>query len=241
MHRLVLLGTGTAVGKTHVAATLAHALHSAHPAAPILPLKPIETGYPPTLDRPPPGSDAATLEAAAANVRLPRPHPLFTHPEPLSPHLAARRAATTLHLPTLTEWVAHAEHDATLHHPSPSPHGWTLVETPGGALSPLSPSANNLAFAQALEPATWILVAPDTLGVLHDLTACLHAMRTTARLPDHTVLTAARPPDLSTGTNATELARLRIATISTTFSPHDPSAPNQLAAAVLRHPPPFPL
>jgi hypothetical protein len=89
---------------------------------------------------------------------------------------------------------------------------WSLVETAGGVFSPLNPTATNLSLAVALEPAIWIVVAPDALGVLHDLTATLTAMRANARMPEFVVLSAAREPDASTGTNADELARLGIAT-----------------------------
>jgi dethiobiotin synthetase len=88
---------------------------------------------------------------------------------------------------------------------------WLLVETAGGVLSPLTPRTSNLDLANALSPAIWVLVAPDALGVLHDVRATLLAMRQLAREPDFVVLSASRARDASTGTNADELARLRIA------------------------------
>ncbi|HET9956027.1 MAG TPA: dethiobiotin synthase, partial [Polyangiaceae bacterium] len=86
-----------------------------------------------------------------------------------------------------------------------------LVESAGASFSPLSSQETNFDLALRLEPAIWILVAPDSLGVLHDLTTTLALMRERGRLPDYVVLNQARPPDASTGTNAEELSRLRIA------------------------------
>ena len=84
----------------------------------------------------------------------------------------------------------------------------TLIETAGGALSPLSATATNLDLARALSPALWLLVAPDALGVLHDCRVTLAAL---GRAPDALALSAARALDASSGTNAEELRWLGIA------------------------------
>jgi hypothetical protein len=55
-----------------------------------------------------------------------------------------------------------------------------------------------------------VLVAADALGVIHDVTAALLAAKARGRVPDLVVLSAARAPDASTGSNAAELARLCI-------------------------------
>jgi hypothetical protein len=70
-----------------------------------------------------------------------------------------------------------------------------------------------------LEPAIWILIAPDRLGVLHELTATLIAMRATSRPPDHVLLSQGPSIDRSTGTNAHEIERLGLAEIAETISP----------------------
>jgi dethiobiotin synthetase len=85
---------------------------------------------------------------------------------------------------------------------------WLLVETAGGALSPLSARLTNVDLALALSPAIWILVAPDALGALHDVRATLLAMKAIARAPDYLVLSACRAADASVGTNARELERV---------------------------------
>ena len=56
--------------------------------------------------------------------------------------------------------------------------------------------------------ATWVLVASDRLGVLHDVCATLAAMRAHGACPDYLVLSAPAQADASTGTNAAELRRL---------------------------------
>ena len=85
-----------------------------------------------------------------------------------------------------------------------------MVETAGGVFSPLNVSSTNFDLALALEPAVWVLVAADALGVLHDVSATLQAMSARGRLPDHIVLSAARAADASTGSNAAELCTLGV-------------------------------
>ena len=87
---------------------------------------------------------------------------------------------------------------------------WSIVETAGGVFSPLSLATTNYDLACALEPAIWVLVGADALGVLHELSATLQAMRARGRMPEHVVLSAAREPDASTGSNANELSALGI-------------------------------
>ena len=219
---VVVLGTGTGVGKTFVSAGLADACIRAVPEASVLAVKPIETGYVPLGSVPPEGSDAARLERASARVRCPRPHPLYGFPEPVSPHLAARNAGQNIELIRVLRWLATATHANTLHH-------ITIVESAGGAFSPLGPRLTNMDLARALEPAVWLLVAPDSLGVLHDLRVTLDTMAARARLPDLLVLSAARPADASTGTNAEECARVGLPTPVAVLKAGD-SAPLQRIA-----------
>jgi 8-amino-7-oxononanoate synthase len=197
-HRVVVLGTGTAVGKTRVGAALARALRRR--GQPLLALKPVESGVPAGA----PGEDALELANAAGHSL---PEGGVSLREPLSPHLAAEREGRELELASLTSWVAREEGSFQRFHPT----AWTLIETAGGVLSPINAGATNFDLALALGRACWVLVASDSLGVLHELSATLEAMAARGRVPDLIVLSAARRPDLSTGTNATEMARLGIA------------------------------
>ncbi|HLV68304.1 MAG TPA: dethiobiotin synthase [Polyangiaceae bacterium] len=226
MPRVVVLGTGTGVGKTHVSCQLCSALAALRPAARVAGLKPVETGF-----VEPSVSDARRLEAHARDSSPPRPHPFLAFPEPISPHLAARRARHPLALAPIVEWVERWE--------AASPEGderWCVVETAGGAFSPLAPGLSNVELARALDPAVWLLVAPDALGVLHDVSATLRALAALGRSPDLVVLSAARGRDASTGTNAAELRALGLADPIAVFDdgPSETAA-RALAAALLRH------
>jgi len=224
MPRVVVLGTGTGVGKTYVTALLTRALSKRSAA---LALKPVETGVQRMRT-----TDAATL-AAESNAGCPTRHALYEFPAPVSPHLAARFEGMRISIARIANWVVARAHDMTLHDVAL----WTLVETAGGALSPLSKGKTNLDLAVALDPAIWILVAPDALGVLHDVQAALIAFRALARPPDFVVLSAARGRDPSTGTNAAELGRLGIIRPAACFGrDRSPAQIETLVDALSRHP-----
>ncbi|HVW26376.1 MAG TPA: dethiobiotin synthase [Polyangiaceae bacterium] len=200
MPRLVILGTGTGVGKSYFAQRLVRALAAAAPDVDVVGVKPVETGITRRgLDgSPPPRSDAKALERFSRGT-LPRPHPLIAFSPAVSPHLAARLAKKRITARELARLLA--IHDATL-------RGWQIIETAGGAFSPLNSQECNVDLARALDPSIWVVVAPDALGVLHDVRATLTAMRACARRPDYLVLSAARRRDASSGTNAAELPRV---------------------------------
>lgn len=189
--RVVILGTGTDVGKSYVTARLAQGLR-AH--ASVLALKPVESGVADGA----PGDAGAIAEAAGHEARLSR----WRFSRPISPHLGAREQGVALDVAEVAAWVAEEERRA-----APKV---LLVETAGGAFSPLGAGVTNVDLARALEPALWLLVAPDSLGVLHDVTATLRAL---PRAPDALLLSGARAPDHSTGSNAAELVRLGISEV----------------------------
>jgi len=206
MPRVLILGCGTGVGKTRVSSALLRELRAEGLAC--MGLKPVESGIQPISGLGGPGSDAHLL-AASGSFATAAPHPFYALAEPISPHLAARRAGTQIHLPSIRSWLEKAEQNVT---PHVTPHSatWRVIETAGGVFSPLTSDATNFDLATTLDPAIWVLVASDSLGVLHDLTATLLAMRARGRTPDHVVLSAARDPDASTGSNAAELRLLGI-------------------------------
>jgi dethiobiotin synthetase len=212
--RVVVLGTGTAVGKTYVSCALIRALRG-HGASAIG-LKPVETGVR--------GNDSkfhttdAQLLERAAELAIRAPHPAWSFEEAVSPHLAAKRARQVLEPAAIAQWVHQIEFDMTPHVTSHRATSWCVIETAGGVLSPLSGSASNFDLAQALSPAIWVLVAPDALGVLHEVRATLLAMAVLGRKPDYVVLSAARASDASTGTNARELEDLGITRVTETLA-----------------------
>lgn len=220
MRRIVVLGTGTGVGKTYVTRCLARALAQVTPHGSVVALKPIETGVAPGVP-----SDAGALAEVAQGCALPSPHPLYSFREPLTPYLAAlREGRPPVELEAVQQWLAAWEGDvsrATLGAPaqpdrpdrSASAHGpdWAIIETAGGVFSPLAVGLTNFDLWLALEPCAAVLVARDGLGTLHDVTATLEALAARGRRPEHLVLTTPRR-DPSTGTNASVLEALGIAT-----------------------------
>jgi dethiobiotin synthetase len=193
--RVLVLGTGTSVGKTFVTAALLRALRDLSPAAPPLGLKLVETGLGAA-------SDARTLALAGGlDERL--AEPCYAFLPPVSPHLAAERAGTRIEPQRLANWVREREQ-----RPAGGTVSITLLETAGGAFTPLGPDLCNADLAVWLDVRAVVLVAPDRLGVLHDVTAALRALAAMAIRVDAVVLSAVSPPDASSTTNAPELERL---------------------------------
>lgn len=209
--RVVVIGTGTGIGKTHLGVALLRSLAQAGVSG--AGLKPVESGVGTGT------TDAELLDRAGVfHVKHPPPYALAAA---LSPHLAARQEGITLRLQPILNWVDESEAD------------WTLVETAGALLSPLSPLLTNLDLTAALEPDAVILVAPDRLGVLHDLTTTLFAYRVLAlHMPEPIVVLQPPPePDTSTGLNAGELLELGIARTVVSLPRAPAEAPAMLAAA----------
>jgi len=121
--------------------------------------------------------------------------------------LAARREGREISLEAVAAWTRERAPEG----------GWCLVETAGGVLTPLGAGITNFDLARALEPAIWVLVAPDVLGVLGALATTLVALRALGRSPDVCVLSTPGEPDASTGTNAAELERLKIVSVAASF------------------------
>jgi len=226
--RVVVLGAGTGVGKTRVGSALLRALASR--GCETLGLKPIESGIPAEPSNPP-GSDAAAL-ADASTQHVAIRSPLYALRDPVSPHLAARAQGLSVSVSEVLSWVQRAE-SAMTPHVSPDMAIWSVVETAGGVFSPVSSTTTNFDLALKLEPAIWILVAADALGVLHDVSATLQAMRARGRVPEHVVLSGAREPDASTGSNGAELEALGIVTPSAVLARNDDSGISALVERLL--------
>jgi dethiobiotin synthetase len=223
--RLIVAGTGTGVGKTHVACALLR--HLVARGTPFVGLKPIETGLGAGVT-----SDQCRLLRAALGMPVSGELPAGFHvkqpaPEPdpgsdtfhvkpsaywfgpaVGPHLAAREAGQRIDLGLIRAWVLEAEQRLG---------AAALVETPGGLFTPLGPGTTNLDLALALEPAIVLLVAPDRLGVLHEVNAALGLAEARGRSIDAVVLSAPDRPDGSTGRNAAELEALGITGFSLVF------------------------
>jgi dethiobiotin synthetase len=212
--RVAVVATGTEVGKTHVACALLASLRSA--GAPCVGLKPIESGLSPAHV-----SDAARLAEASASEVI---EPLYGFVEAVSPHLAARREGRGIDVEACVRWARQRA------------AGWTVVETAGGLLSPLSPTATNLTLVEALQPDAVVVVAPDRLGVLHDVSAVMLALASIASRRRVIVVmsaTADAEPDASMGTNAAEVVTLGICADVVSFPRANVAALKGPARAVL--------
>jgi dethiobiotin synthetase len=203
MRTLIVLGTGTDVGKTYASQTLIDLLTD-QCTGPVIGLKPVESGVSADVQ-----SDAAIL---ASHSRPPLvPDHAFALKAPVSPHLAARLEEKNLSVARVVDWTRSII--ARLQATGPEVN-WLVVETAGGVFSPLNSTETNATLAAALDPALWLLLAPDRLGVLHELTATLKALELLARKPDLVLLNSPASPDASTGTNRAEIERLGIAEIA---------------------------
>lgn len=171
-----VVGTGTDVGKTHVTSALVRVAVGAGA------WKPVATGM----------TDAMGEDARAIGAKAP---PLHAFEPPISPHLAARRAGVTIHAKAIADRARELA----------SGHEVFFVESAGGLFSPISDTETNLDIARMLD-AMLLLVAPDRIGVLHDITATVRA----AKIAPVIALSAPAVADASTGTNADEIRRLRL-------------------------------
>jgi dethiobiotin synthetase len=212
---LLIAGTGTDVGKTHVAAALLAALQSRSLRA--LALKPVASGV---IDA---FGDDARVHAAALGAS-PR-EPIFAYARAVSPHLAAREEGRPIAIePIVREACALVAAADVL-----------VIETAGGLFSPLGPRVCNATLASALRRELGaldvVLVAPDRIGVLHDLTACLLAATAAGLARPHVVLSSPQARDPSTGTNAGEARTLGIAEVACVFPRAPYAAPESLASA----------
>jgi dethiobiotin synthetase len=180
----VLIGTGTSVGKTHVAERLLRGVAAAGEAG--LGYKPIESGVS-GLE----GSDIARL-ASASTFHVKPPLHSETFRTPVSAHLAARLEGRTIDLERVRSEIQRG---------AASSAAIFLVELPGGAFSPFTAELTGAAFARSLPGIRALLVTVDRLGVLHDVAATALACAAIG-LPLHgIVLNAAAHDDTPPGSN----------------------------------------
>jgi dethiobiotin synthetase len=185
---IVVTGTGTGIGKTHFCEALLRALGTS--GGRIAGVKPVETGL---------GegglSDAARLDSASTfHVK----HSGRRFAEPVSPHIAAREAGRPIVVGQVAAELAALRNEVDV----------LLVELAGGLFTPLSDASVNAHLARALEPDWLVLIAPDRLGVLHEVLSTTLAARGLSVAVSGAVLMAPERPDSSTGRNAPELTRL---------------------------------
>jgi dethiobiotin synthetase len=185
---VVLIGTGTSVGKTYVGERWLRALAAEGRLA--LGYKPLESGVTEGAD-----TDIARL-GRASTFHVKPSLVSMTFSEPVSPHLAARGEGRTIDVDLLRREV---------HRACASGAEVVLVELPGGAFSPMTETLSCAAFARTLPGVRALLVAVDRLGVLHDVAATSRACAALGLPLLGIVLNAPEVADASTGRNAKEL------------------------------------
>lgn len=163
MKALFVAGTGTDLGKTHVACALLRAARAR--GAAVDAFKPVVSGFDPNA---PDASDPARLAAA-----LGRPHDWARvsprrYRTPLAPNLAARLEGETLVMADLVAdcqtWLAVRD------------SAFVLVEGAGGVMSPMTDDATNLDLMAALGLPI-LLVAGSYLGTASHLLTALEVVR----------------------------------------------------------------
>ena len=185
---IVVTGTGTGIGKTHVACA---ALRRAAEHGPVLGYKPVESG----LDGPGP-SDAARLEAASTfHVQQ---SPGLRLRAPLSPHLAARLEGKRLDWSEIVRFVTNTRAAGVP----------MLLELPGGLFSPLADGFRSVDALASLEPTATVLLAPNRLGVLHDIGATLAGAKSLGAVLHAVGLVDPDTADDSTAHNPAEVQTL---------------------------------
>lgn len=185
---VAVVGTGTEIGKTHVACALIGALVDRGVRA--IGWKPVESGVVGGI-----GSDEALLARASGTAAA---APTIRLRAAVSPHLAARLEDARIDPGALRDHLVALAATCEV----------VVVELAGGLFSPLTDELDNADWLAGLgvDPRlVLVLVAPDRLGVLHDIAATTRAARALGLDCSTIALVAAAAPDASSGTNAAEL------------------------------------
>jgi dethiobiotin synthetase len=182
---VVITGTGTSIGKTHFAEALLLAWTR---TARVVGFKPIETGVADGVV-----TDAARLRAVSSFHVKQRGYSLSA---PVSPHMAARDEGVQIRIDLIVALVEEVRQQAD----------GIVVELAGGLFTPIADGLSNADLATSLAADSVLLIAPDRLGVLHDVAATTRGASLTSVRIDGVVLMAPDHRDASTGRNAGELS-----------------------------------
>jgi dethiobiotin synthetase len=204
---IVFTGTGTGIGKTFLA--VATVKSWARQGAEVVGYKPIESGVVNIEE-----TDGHLLDLASTFHVKPS-LPMVRLKAPKSPHVAAREEGVNIPLGSIADAIA----DARYRHPAT-----LVVEMPGGLFSPITEDELAVAFVERLRPTAVVLVAPDRLGVMHEVLATTEAALSRGVEITHVVLSPVRDTDASSGSNARELRRFLGTTMIVDAAPWgDPS------------------
>ncbi len=185
---IVFTGTGTGIGKTFLAVATVRAW--ARSGAAVIGYKPVESGITRIEE-----TDGYLLEQAST-FHVKHPLPVIRLARPVSPHVAARAEGVRIDLTAIRVAVESARASAA---------DGVVVELPGGLFSPMTDSELTVDLLAGLAADAVVLVAPDRLGVLHEVLSTTEAARARDIAITHVLLSPTRAPDASSGTNAAEL------------------------------------
>ena len=152
---MLVVGTGTEVGKTWIACAVASGLRDRGVA--VAARKPAQS-FDPTDPRP---TDAVLLAGATGEdpARVCPPH--RSYPVAMAPPMAA--VALAQPVPTLADLVAETSW--------PAGTDVGIIETAGGIRSPMAADGDGVDLAAAVDPDLVLLVADAGLGVIHAVRA----------------------------------------------------------------------
>lgn len=163
MKALFVAGTGTDLGKTHVACALLEAARARHMRVDAF--KPVVSGFDPGA---PDDSDPARLARALGRPEAWREVSPRRYRAPLAPNIAARLEGDTLQMEDLVadcrDWLSKRDVDLA------------LIEGAGGVMSPMTDASTNLDLMSALGLPV-LLVAGSYLGTASHLLTALEVVR----------------------------------------------------------------
>lgn len=163
MKALFVAGTGTDLGKTHVACAVLEAARAR--GMKVDAFKPVVSGFDPDA---PDDSDPARLARALDRPEAWREVSPRRYRAPLAPNIAARLEGDTLRMDDLVsdcrDWLSKRDVDLA------------LIEGAGGVMSPMTDTATNLDLMSALGLPV-LLVAGSYLGTASHLLTALEVVR----------------------------------------------------------------
>lgn len=159
---VIVVGTDTGIGKTHVAAALLLALRARGRDA--LPMKPVQTGA--ENNRAPDLDFCLRMAGIECDDALYKQLSPYRFPLPASPHLAAERAGTTIDPQRILDAFYALRAAGRI----------LIVEAAGGVLVPLTGSLLQIDLLRKLD-LPFLLVARSSLGTLNHTLLTLEALQ----------------------------------------------------------------
>jgi dethiobiotin synthetase len=183
---IAVAGTGTGVGKTHVACALVGGLRDQKKKA--IGWKPVESGV--TAD------SKNTDELLLAEVSGGSAAPTLRLAAPVAPNVAARRENVTIDGNAIKTTLADLN----------KKHDIVVLELAGGLFSPFDDTLDNAEWlARSNLAPRVLLVGWDRLGILHDVSSTIRAARAIGLAIAGLVLAPPDKPDDATGSNALQI------------------------------------